>query len=122
MSRVQNASAACAMNACVIPAPAPCANTKQARGRAGRFNSAETAVVLPTSILSSFGRSSFIMTMQAVAWSYYHTVQSTGQAPLSCGTILGATGSRQSQDRARREPLRAAAEMGTYLKARRVEH
>src|ERR1700761_7737270 len=41
------------MNACVMPAPAPWANTKQARGCAGFVSSADTAPALPTSILNS---------------------------------------------------------------------
>src|SRR5215471_10473559 len=41
------------MNACVMPAPAPWANTKQARGCAGFVSSADTAPALPVSISSS---------------------------------------------------------------------
>src|ERR1700756_4047781 len=41
------------MNACVMPAPAPWANTKQARGCAGVVSNADTSPALPASILSS---------------------------------------------------------------------
>src|ERR1700756_1113138 len=41
------------MNACVMPAPAPWANTKQARGCAGAVSNADTAPAFPVSIFSS---------------------------------------------------------------------
>src|SRR3974390_1763003 len=44
----------------VMPAPAPCANTKQARASRGRIRSAETAPDVPTSILSFCATTSFI--------------------------------------------------------------
>src|ERR1700754_1955881 len=47
------------MKAWVMPAPAPWANTKQARGRSGLVSSAETAPALPTSIF--IGSASFMV-------------------------------------------------------------
>src|SRR5579859_232804 len=58
MPRSARPEATAAMNACVMPAPAPWANTKPARACCGRVSSAETAPALPTSILS--GSASFI--------------------------------------------------------------
>jgi hypothetical protein len=43
------------MNEWVMPAPAPWANTKQARASLGWISSAETEVALPTSMRSFCG-------------------------------------------------------------------
>src|ERR1700730_14448405 len=42
MPRSARRVAPAAMNGCVIPAPAPCASTQQARGRGGDWSRAET--------------------------------------------------------------------------------
>src|ERR1700722_15589353 len=48
------------MNGCVIPAPAPCANTKHARACGGRIRIAETEAWSAISILSCLVLTAFI--------------------------------------------------------------
>src|SRR5438270_10805264 len=60
MPRSARPAAACSMKECVMPAPAPWANTKQARACGGFTSSAETEVALPTSMTIFCGVLSFI--------------------------------------------------------------
>src|ERR1700722_1376982 len=48
------------MNGWVIPAPAPCANTRQACADGGRSSSAETTFALPTFSFNSCALTAFI--------------------------------------------------------------
>src|ERR1700744_5063257 len=56
MSRSQRPPANLSMKGWAIPAPAPWANTKHARGFSGHSRSADTAPALPVSIVNCCGR------------------------------------------------------------------
>src|ERR1700730_752413 len=60
MPRAARPVATAAMNGWLMPAPAPWANTKQARAGCGRVRSAETEADFPASIVSFCVGSSFI--------------------------------------------------------------
>jgi hypothetical protein len=55
MARSARSRAICAMNGCVIPAPAPCASTRQARAPRGRCINPETRVASLTGMVTGSG-------------------------------------------------------------------
>src|SRR2546423_194487 len=65
MPRAARPAAMADMNGCAIPAPAPCANTKQAEARGGARRRAETRVLSFTWMVMGFASDSNIVPLRS---------------------------------------------------------